>query len=607
MAMSVRLLRWVSPTSTASRGLVNRQGRAVLTRKISTVAVLVLGFSSLLQLFSAGPANAQSCAANVPIPEPRGSVRVVQLVNCTDQTLLGTANAAHRAGLNPTSVFPREGTWVMEPVGSGKNFLTIDIPQEWLSTGPEGSLGPILWARTGCRYDVAADIAQCETGGSGGKYDVSKAKLGPPGGATITEWNFAQQLPKQGGGTYLRDNFDISAVNGVNLTVDIEQVGCSALDPGNPQSITWLVPNDKIRNSPLSVHGQDLRADANCLPDFRLKRSDLTGIPKPPFNQKVFGYVIIDDSGQPQGGDRTVACFNNCGKYKFPLEPLPTCDLSDPICLGWNVFCAGNGTKYGQPCTSDADCQQQSGVHASCWQNPGSATNNTCQLRGFIAAETCPDDVCTFPFGWVNPFTNVRTTSTQPPLGHCRDVFPSNTDSQCIGEDRVHTVFPRAYSWPNDPQVYDCDAPLYRVVFAPGGTSVPITPAQNSLPACVDLPKTYGYNEQTLVNCSVPIAQERAQYAIAHPSGSGQLWGCNLGAGAGDEGVICKWNPSKTNPPGVFLGVPRQPDCVRTSEQALILTYTSLRDAAHQYAYPPGFGTEENLKNAITSYCGGPS
>ena len=121
----------------------------------------------------------------------------------------------------------------------------------------------------------------------------------------------------------------------MNLTVDIEQVGCSALDPGNPQSITWLVPNDKIRNSPLSVHGQDLRADANCLPDFRLKRSDLTGIPKPPFNQKVFGYVIIDDSGQPQGGDRTVACFNNCGKYKFPLEPLPTCDLSDPCIPAW--------------------------------------------------------------------------------------------------------------------------------------------------------------------------------------------------------------------------------------------------------------------------------
>jgi hypothetical protein len=594
--------------------LVKRQGRAALTRKISAVAVLVLGFSSVLQLFSAGPANGQSCAKDVPIPDLRGSTRVIQLVNCTNETILGTANAAGRFPNPPTSVFPREGTWVMEPVGSGKNFLTIDIPPQWLSTGPEKSLGPNFWARTGCRYDVAANpdgqgtgIAQCETGGAGGRYDVSKARiggkgLGPPGGATITEWNMAQVIPRQGGGTYLRDNFDVSAVNGANLTVDIEPVGCSALDPGNPQSITWLVPNDKIHNSPLAVHGQDLRTDENCLPDFRLKRSDLTGIPKPPFNQTVFGYVIVDDSGQPQGGDRTVACFNNCGKYKFPLEPLPTCDLSDTKCLGWNVFCAGNGTKYGQHCMTDADCQQQSGVHASCWQNPGSATNNTCQLRGFIAAETCPDDVCTFPYGYVNPFSGVRTTSTQPPLGHCSDVFPTNTDSQCIGEDRVHKVFPRAYSWPNDPQVYDCDAPLYRVVFAPGGTSVPITPAQNSLPACVHLPKIYGYNEQTLVNCSVPVAAG-AQYAIAHPSGSGQNWGCNLGAGAGDEGVICRWNASLTNPPGVFVGDPHQSNCVAESQQALIATYGSLKNAATQYGFPPGFGNEGNLSDAITSWC----
>jgi len=601
MTIFPRLLREVILTPASPRSRAKHHGRALLTQKL-LMALWLLGLSSVLPLFFTGHANAESCAKDVPVPEQRGSTRVVQLVNCTDQTLLGTANAAHRAGFDPTPVFPREGTWVMEPVGSGKNFLTIDIPQQWLSTGPAGSLGPILWARTGCRYDVAADIAQCETGGSGGRYDVSKAKLGPPGGATITEWNFAQQLPRQGGGTYLRDNFDISAVNGVNLTVDIEPVGCSALDPGNPQSITWLVPNDKIRNSPLSVPGQDLRADANCLPDFRLKRSDLTGIPKPPFNQQVFGFVIVDDNGQPQGGDRTVACFNNCGKYKFPLEPLPTCDLSDPKCLGWNVFCAGNGTKYGQPCTTDADCQQQSGVHASCWQNPGSATNNTCQLRGFIAAETCPDDVCTFPYGYVNPFTNIRTTSTQPPLGHCRDVFPSNTDSQCIGEDRVHKVFPRAYSWPNDPQVYDCDAQLYRVVFAPGGTSVPITPAQNSLPACVRLPKIYGYNEQTLVNCSVPVAAG-AQYAIAHPAGSGQNWACNLGAGAGDEGVICSWNASRTNPPGVFVGDPQKPNCVQESQQALIGTYGSLKNAATQYGFPPGFGNEGNLSNAITSWC----
>jgi hypothetical protein len=424
-----------------------------------------------------------------------------------------------------------------------------------------------------------------------------------------------------GPGTFFQDNFDISAVNGVNLTVDVQAVGGSNSDPGAGAGPFWLA-----LNSPLSVHGADLRAD--CLPALTLKRSDLTGIPQPPFNQKVFGYVMIGDDGHPLGGDGPVACFNNCGRYKFPVEQKPTCDLSDPICLGWNTFCAGDGSRYdkgGPPtCSSDADCATRPGggeVHAACWdlhltgQRPSNSIDHTCQLRGFLSGSNrttcnrenctspCPPDVCTFQYGFDNPITHRKDSSTQPPYGTCSDVFPVDTDSHCIGEDRIHKVFPHAYTWPNDPQVYASDTPLYRIIAAPGGTSVPITPAQNSLPACAHLPKIYGYNEQTLVNCSVPIAAG-AKYAIADPSGSGQLWGCDLGAG--DEGVICKWNPSKTNPPGVFVGDPHQPDCVQKSEQALIARYTSLRDAAHQYGFPPGFVTEDNLKNAITSYCGGP-
>ena len=34
---------------------------------------------------------------------------------------------------------------------------------------------------------------------------------------------------------------------------------------------------------------------------------------------------------------------------------------------------------------------------------------------------------------------------------------------------------PKAYSWPNDPQVYGGDTPAYRVIFAPGGTTETIT------------------------------------------------------------------------------------------------------------------------------------
>jgi hypothetical protein len=84
----------------------------------------------------------------------------------------------------------------MEPVGAPdhKNVLTIDIPEAWENTKVEGSVGPILWARTGCRYDIASDRAQCETGGSSGKYDVSRALLGPSAAATIVEWTFYEEV-----------------------------------------------------------------------------------------------------------------------------------------------------------------------------------------------------------------------------------------------------------------------------------------------------------------------------------------------------------------------------------------------------------------------------
>jgi hypothetical protein len=91
------------------------RARAVLTREISAAALLALGFSSIVSLFVTGHANADdACLANLPVPTPIGtdcevqSCRVVQLVNCPNQLLLGTANAAHKVGTQPTSVFPRE-------------------------------------------------------------------------------------------------------------------------------------------------------------------------------------------------------------------------------------------------------------------------------------------------------------------------------------------------------------------------------------------------------------------------------------------------------------------------------------------------------------------
>jgi len=159
--------------------------------KLLIVSHLSFAISLILLLFGTASSDAaDSCLDNLPTPTPLLH-KVVQLVNCSNQRVLGAANAAHVYGSPPTPVLPREKTWVMEPfpVPSGapanSNVLTIDIPTNWEDTSPKGSTGPNFWVRTGCRYDVANGLAQCETGGCSGFYDCSAALLGPPAGATL--------------------------------------------------------------------------------------------------------------------------------------------------------------------------------------------------------------------------------------------------------------------------------------------------------------------------------------------------------------------------------------------------------------------------------------
>ena len=78
-------------------------------------------------------------------------------MNCSDQVLLGAANASRAANQPPWPVFPQEGTWVMQPFNKNNptdysNVLTIDIPPQWYGQHEGGNTGN-FWARTGCRYD----------------------------------------------------------------------------------------------------------------------------------------------------------------------------------------------------------------------------------------------------------------------------------------------------------------------------------------------------------------------------------------------------------------------------------------------------------------------
>src|SRR5271170_6186842 len=248
-----------------------RQRRTRQTWTILMVALLVLAFSSVLQLLRPVAAQAQDLfnsmneaaevsdcetkraafEASLPVPVPISPYRyVVQLVNESDTTLLAAANAAHN-GPNPVSVLPREKTWVLPPRG----VLTIDIPQAWENTKCHqrnkncGAGGPLFWARTGCRYDIATDRAKCDTGECGGKYDCSKGNKSPLGPKALAEWTFNDLANRNLSAP------DISVVDGVNLNMDIEPLG----------KRTEHVPSDPFwLDHPLTNCGEDLRTPVNC-------------------------------------------------------------------------------------------------------------------------------------------------------------------------------------------------------------------------------------------------------------------------------------------------------------------------------------------------------
>ena len=575
----------VGATAVPQQG-VQARARVRFSGSLLMAALLAFTCGLVLPLLLSVDAQAQGdvvCGSkeyldNLPVPPPKDPnvKRQVQLVNCTDQIVLGAANAAHEANQPPYPVFPQDGTWVMQAYGSANNanVLTIDVPPQWYGQFKTGGVAPNFWGRTGCRYDPVANRAQCETGGCGGQYDCSSANISPPPATTLAEWTFYQNF----NGTFI-DSPDISAVNGANLTMDISPRGGSRRNPLNPKDFHWLA-----WNYPLAVHGADLREPTSCSKngnDFKIKRSDIDkSVGSLPFHPAL-GYVIVDSNGNPTmpTGDNPLACLSNCGKYKFPLEVgKPGCNpATDANCYAWLTFCAGDDTvKYGQACKTDANCpQNQPGkdLHVACFQKTGPGPNKpgTCELRAFYkeTVSQCngkPDPqfagpaskvACNNTYGSINPLDNDNQTrfdwADQPITGNCNDVKIGGQTVACIGDDTLHAVLHGAYTWPNDPEVFGGDAPVYRIIFAPGGTgSAPVTPAQPAILQCSSLPDNYKYSENR-TNCSISVNNQGAVLGVGVVQNQGPQkwqsnghdWPCFLDErGAGDNGVVCRWNPA---------------------------------------------------------------
>ena len=582
--------------------------RPILRRiTVLVVALLAFGLSSVFQLFwtvraqtdeASNVTNSasdqletvgqdlgscdQAYLNSLPVPKVNKDQqlhRVIQLVNCSNQALLGAANAAQKdSGKGLVSVLPREDTWVMEPITGppGDNILTIDIPRAWEDTKCKtgdpnctglGIVGPRFWARTGCSISRAFDRAQCETGGCGGRYDCSAARLSSTGPTTVSEWTLYEEV-KNANRSYFKDSPDISAVDGVNLNMDIQPLGKQdkddPFDQDGGHDPQWL-----YRNYPLTLHGADMRSDGRCPPAFRLKRSQLA-------------FVQVDGTGKPVGGDNTIACFSNCGKYAYPIAPQINCpEDSDPTsqCHRWKVFCAGDPSKYWKLNTAtcnydDNQCNVPPGPAnyylASCWDQKlkppkppvNSTPDNHCNLRaiqtkpncppGVKMDNCCPDDQCTFPYGYLdkklNPNQNLY--GFQPPPGLCSQLplaSGEKVEDVCIGDDTMHAVMHKVYTWPNDPQVFGGDAEVYRVIFAPGGTRRPITETR-SIPFCQNLPdNVYNTKHWWDVGTQTGLCQFQIQhgalFAQAKTKSSQKDWDCDLTDPTSEakDGPMCKW------------------------------------------------------------------
>ena len=448
----------------------------------------------------------------------------VNLINQCPVTVLSAA-------LGPTPVGTSNGSWVLKP---GEK-LSIDVPKEWESTAGNPNVnGPRFWAHTGCTYDVKSDRASCEGADCGGKYNCSAANKGgsPPGTWAEFCFNCGDNL------TY----YDVSLVDGAHMSMDIKPVNHSKSRPGNQGDPFWC-------KSGLCNKNQDLRDPKICPKEFQLPNKQLK-------------------NHNPNASSNITACFSNCGKWAYEKGLLGsdvTCDPNRPhpnkkienICQNWRKYCCQSPSS-GKACKTDRDCL----FGEACW-------NSTCQCRAYYLNLKCDPKVCTHPYcecrtqthhlerpkniranHKVKPKSNETITSKNCDNSVCPQGFSTQplpkkcTISQgCVGDDTFHQVCTQSYTWPNDPQTYNCDAKEYDVTFCPGGTPVKMSDSIANIPDCQTLQKfpEYGY-EKALQDCSIDIKNNKT-FACARKT-SHESWACGIDQNAScyNLGVLCQFN-----------------------------------------------------------------
>lgn len=379
----------------------------------------------------------------------------------------------------------------------------ITIPSPTLGKLGDIYFQPTTSISTGNWY-IKHQKAQCLSGNCGDSYDCSYNNFAGKAPASLSEFCFDCGL----GFHY----YDVSLVDGYNLSIDIVPVGGSATNPLNPDDRFW-------GQTGLCINNVDLRSRPNG--KFSLNASTLP------------------ESIPPS--DYTVGVFSNCGFYAYPNAPAGDCDPNtDEKCKYWRTYCC-QSSNYGKPCTNDGECDDG----GACW-------NGQCQCRAYYkcqdAGPTPPSNQQSIVDGqWIPRCCNEnicfenRDPAAQPISGGC-----NTANDICIGDDKIHDVCPKAYSWPNDPTTFDTDATGFIITFSPGGTNYGNVPPPTDIPLCSSLdPSIYNYSAQvgSTGYCGGPI-QNGATYTCARKNFNGP-WPCNVnaaGASCQGLGTICRWN-----------------------------------------------------------------
>lgn len=389
--------------------------------------------------------------------------------------------------------------------------LHISISPPNPSVGKLGDIyfQPTTSLSTGIWY-IKHQKAQCLSGNCGDSYDCSYNNLADKAPASLAELCFDCGL-----GLHY---YDVSLVDGYNLSVDIQPVGASPTNPYNPDDPFWNKTNLCINNVDLRAREQD---------KFSLNVD-----------------MLSESNPSVTPNNYIIGVFSNCGYYEYPSAPAGNCDPNtDKRCKLWRQFCC-QSTAYGQDCTSDADCEAKGAIGGACWngkcqcrayykcQDPGPTppSNSTSIINGEWIPRCCNEDIC---------FEN-RDPAAQPISGGC-----NTADATCIGDDKVHNVCPKAYSWPNDPTTFDTNATSFIITFSPGGTNYGNVPEPIEIPLCSSLNQSiYNYNAQASTGgfCSVPI-NNGATYTCAQKNFNG-AWPCDVdaaGASCQNIGTLCRW------------------------------------------------------------------